>query len=105
MAKRSVGPSVTKIVKYLAERLEQDGVKANKIVIFGSHFKGTAGKDSDIDIIIVSENFRRKDLFKRADMVHKAYGDTVRKFIVAMDIVMETPEEFNPEFGVVVYAA
>jgi len=94
-----------KVVKYFVECLERDGIKVNKIVVFGSQSKGTASEDSDIDLIIVSENFRRKNLFKRADMVYRAYGETVREFIVAMDIIMETPEEFNPDFGVVVYAA
>jgi len=105
MGEKRIKPAVIKIVKYFVERLEQDGVKVDKIAVFGSHFKGNAGVDSDIDLIIVSENFRRKNLFKRTDMVYKAYGDTVRKFTVAMDIIMETPEEFNSDFGVVVYAA
>jgi predicted nucleotidyltransferase len=74
-------------------------------VVFGSHAKSAAGKNSDIDLIIVSESFRRKDLFKRADMIGKAYDETMTKFMIPMDIIMETPEEFNPDFGVVVYAA
>lgn len=105
MAKTAIDPGVKKVVRFLVKRLEEDGVKVGKVVVFGSHHKGTAGEESDIDLIIVSESFRRKGLFKRADMVCHAYGDTVRKFLVAIDIIMETPEEFNPDFGTVVFAA
>jgi len=105
MAGKTVNSKVIKVVTYFAEQLSATGVKVSKIVVFGSHFKGTAGKDSDIDLIIVSESFRRKHLFKRAEMIGKAYAATVSKFMIPMDIIMETPEEFNPDFGVVVYAA
>ena len=105
MAEKAVKSKVVKVVKYFAERLEANGLKVSKIVVFGSHFKGTANGNSDIDLIIVSESFRRKNLFKRAGLIGKAYEETIEKFMIPMDIIMETPEEFNPDFGVVVYAA
>lgn len=105
MAEKTIEPDVKNIVNHLAERLRRDGVNVEKIVVFGSREKGTAGPESDLDIIIVSEDFRGKDLFQRADMIFRTYGDTVRKFMVGIDIIMETPEEFNPDFGTVVYAA
>lgn len=105
MAKNTIDPNVKKVVRFFVKRLEEDGVKVGKVVVFGSHHKGTATEDSDIDLIIVSESFRRKGLFNRADMISRARGDTVRKFLVGMDVKMETPEEFNPDFGTVVFAA
>lgn len=77
----------------------------SKIIVFGSQSKGTAGAFSDIDLIVVSESFRKKNLFERAGMIGKAYSDTVDKFMMPMDIIMETPEEYNPDFGIVVFAA
>jgi len=93
------------VVRFFVERLREDGISVSKVVVFGSKAGGNVHKDSDIDMIIVSENFRRKNLFKRVDMIYKAYSATVDKFVVPMDTVLETPEEFNPDFGVVVYAA
>ena len=102
---KTVKPKVINVVNYFADRLSGNGVKVSKIVVFGSHSKGGTDKNSDIDLIIVSESFRRKNLFKRAEMIGKAYDATMTKFMIPMDIIMETPEEFNPDFGVVVYAA
>ena len=105
MAEKTINSKVMKVVRYFVERLREDGIKVSKVVVFGSQALGNMRKDSDIDIIVVSENFRRKNLFKRVDMIYKAYSATVDEFVVPMDIVAETPEEFNPDFGVVVYAA
>lgn len=105
MAVRAVKSKVKEVVEYFAEQLEADGVKVSKIVVFGSHSKGAAGRDSDIDLIVVSETFRRKNLFKRAKLIGNAYEETMSRFMIPMDIILETPEEFNPDFGVVVYAA
>ncbi|MEW5945931.1 MAG: nucleotidyltransferase domain-containing protein [bacterium] len=105
MAEKTVKPKVVNVIKYFAERLQESGVKVSKIVAFGSQLKGKADRNSDIDLIIVSESFRRKNLFKRAEMIGKAYEETVTEFMIPMDIIMESPEEYNPDFGVVVYAA
>ena len=105
MGERKISSKVTKIVRYFIERLEEDGIKVSKVVIFGSQADGTVHRDSDIDVIVVSEKFRGKNLFKRVDLTYIAYSATIDKFITPMDIVLETPEEFNPDFGVVVYAA
>lgn len=105
MAEKKIKSKVKKVIEYLARRLQTNGVSVSKIVVFGSHYKGTAGVDSDIDLIIVSEDFRDKNLFERASLIGKAYEETVTEFLMPMDIIMETPEEFNPDFGVVVFAA
>lgn len=105
MARRTIKPRIKEIIEYLAARLEDNGVRVSKIVVFGSQAGGETHKDSDIDLIIVSESFREKDLFQRAEMIGRAYQATAGKFLMPMDILMETPEEFNPDFGIVVYAA
>lgn len=105
MAEKRINPKVRTIVRFFVERLKEDGLDISKAVVFGSHTDGNVRRDSDIDVIIVSENFRRKDLFKRVDMIYNAYSMTIDKFVVPMDIVLETPEEYNPDFGVVIYAA
>ena len=105
MARGAIKPGITKIIEYFAARLEENGVKVSKIVVFGSQAGGKTHDDSDIDLVIVSDSFKQKDLFQRAEMIGRAYEATVEEFLMPMDILMETPEEFNPDFGVVVYAA
>ncbi len=67
--------------------------------------KGTATDESDIDIVVVSEDFKRKNIFKRADMTKDAEIRTIRKFMVPLDIITMTPEEYeNKTFLMAEYA-
>ena len=50
-------------------------VKVDQMIIFGSYMEGTAKRDSDIDVIVVSENFKNIDNFDRSRLLDKAAGD------------------------------
>jgi predicted nucleotidyltransferase len=52
-------------------------------------------KDSDIDLIIISSDFRNLDLFERAKMTMKPEIETLRKYKIPMDIINLSPEEYN----------
>lgn len=45
-----------KIKKY-ARLLEKAGISVQQIILFGSHAKGEASKDSDIDLCVISKKF------------------------------------------------
>jgi len=70
-------------------------LKVTRIIVFGSQAKGKTTEESDIDIIIVSEDFNRKNIFKRADMTKDAEIRTIKKFMVPLDIITMTPEEYE----------
>ena len=40
-------------------------IHIDKVFVFGSYSKGTATENSDIDVVVVSENFRGQDEFSR----------------------------------------
>jgi uncharacterized protein len=44
-------------ISRLAGELRRHNIRVNKAVLFGSHAKGTARDDSDIDVAIVSDDF------------------------------------------------
>lgn len=50
------------IIDRYARLLKQKGIKVSKIILFGSHAKGTAKPDSDIDLAIISSQFGRDNL-------------------------------------------
>ena len=51
--------------KGILERLLQDrGISIYKIVIFGSFVTDKFKKDSDIDVIVISTDFRNKSIFQ-----------------------------------------
>ena len=91
MAKRKVKAAI----EFLERCLIEGGVTPTKIVLFGSQAKGKATKESDIDVVIISEDFRNKDILERAAMTKDAEIRTLRKFMIPLDIVTLTPEENN----------
>jgi len=102
------------VVKFLEHSLTQSGLLIDKIVIFGSQATGMADVSSDIDVVIVSGDFAGKDIFERAELTKDAELESIRTFLVPLDILTLTPEEFDDETslvseytkrGQVVYAA
>ena len=93
----------------MEKRLAENNVIVTQVILFGSQAKKNASRDSDIDLIIVSESFRGKKFFKRIDMAADAVGDTIRQFSVPIDVLLKTPEELDQEYlehiGAVVFAA
>jgi len=59
MAKREV---VIAVRKYL-EILRQEGIDIEKAILFGSHAKGIARDDSDIDLMLVSPMFDQRNIW------------------------------------------
>jgi predicted nucleotidyltransferase len=89
MAKRKVRAAV----KFLEQCLVEGGVTPSKIILFGSQAKGKATNESDIDVVIISKDFRNKDILERAAMTKDAEIRTLKKFMIPLDIVTLTPEE------------
>ena len=101
--------TINKAIKYFENRLIEDNIPVSQIIIFGSQAKRNSSKDSDLDLIIVSEKFRRKSIFKRADMIGDALFDTICKFKIPIDALLKTPEEIDREYlehiGAIIFAA
>jgi uncharacterized protein len=84
----------SEIVKFFHECLREKGLRVSKIVVFGSQARGTATEESDIDIVVISEEFK-KNIFKRANLTKDAEIRTIKKFMVPLDIITMTPEEYE----------
>jgi len=87
--------TVYAIIKDMHKALKQNGIKDNRIALFGSFLDGNTHEDSDIDMIIISNSFEGKNLFERIDMTAKAQIDVQRKYIAPMDVLLKTPQEYN----------
>jgi len=61
-----------------------------KMVLFGSRATGKARRDSDVDLIVVSESFRRKNAVDRACLMRLEWD-----LKYAVDFLCYTPEEFR----------
>ena len=49
--------AVLDILARFRETLVSQGVHAPRLVLFGSHARGEAREDSDIDVVVISETF------------------------------------------------
>ena len=76
--------SIERMAGVIVERFDPE-----RIILFGSHARGTAGADSDVDLLVVMEvlGSRRR---KAAEI-----GAALHRFRVPKDIVVTTPAEFE----------
>jgi predicted nucleotidyltransferase len=83
-ARRHIDGKVREMVRRIVERFHPE-----KIILFGSRAAGTAGPDSDVDLLVVMpvDGSRRKK-------VVAMYG-LLAGMGVAKDIVIATPEEVD----------
>lgn len=88
---------VLKVIRFFEQGLKERGLNISMVILFGSQAGGKANEESDIDMVVVSEDFRGKDIFARVELIREAEIATIRKFIVPLDIVTMTPEEFESE--------
>ena len=52
-----VKSTVIEALAFMRERLEEEGLRVAKIILFGSYAREQATEESDIDVAIVSDDF------------------------------------------------
>jgi len=68
-------------------------IKPRKIILFGSHARGTARADSDLDFLIVedgpfdAQRSRRREIARLSDILFD--------FFIPMDFLVFTPQEIE----------
>jgi predicted nucleotidyltransferase len=104
---------IIKIKKILKTLLKERGIDVEKIVVFGSYAKSKEKEDSDIDIMIVSKDFRNKDIFQRVELTRGIHRKLIDEIMRPFDIIYCSDEEWvagnsltinaAKEGGVVIY--
>jgi predicted nucleotidyltransferase len=80
----SPAASIREMVKRIVSRFDPD-----KVILFGSHARGDAGPDSDVDLLIVmavSGSKREKAI---------EIGVALHDIRLPKDLIVTTPEEFE----------
>jgi len=81
---RGTRKQIDEMVRRIVKRFDPE-----KIILFGSHARGVAGPDSDVDLLIVmrvSGSKREKALQIRG---------VLRGIAISKDIIVTTPEDFD----------
>jgi len=97
MAKRTI----IEALHYLEGCLKRQGLNITQIVLFGSQARGAPQRGSDVDIAIISDDFQGKDIFQRAELTKEAEIETIKKYLVPLDIITLTPEELQDESSLI----
>ena len=78
------------VVRKYIEELEKNRIHVSQALIFGSHAKGTANSDSDIDVALISEAFTGDRFEDRRKIV------PLRRHIdTRIEPIPLKPEDFN----------
>lgn len=88
----TISNQAKKIAKNYVKNLKSK-LKVKKAMLFGSAAREKMNKNSDIDIMILSDNFKKMKLIDRLVFLSRLRG---RDFLdLPMDILGYTPEEFE----------
>jgi predicted nucleotidyltransferase len=92
---------IDKIIREMVRRVVE-GFHPEMIVLFGSHARGNAGPDSDVDLLVVMPvNGSKRDLTIKIRKALAGIG-------LAKDVVVATPEElarYRDLVGTIIYPA
>jgi len=68
----------TRDVKRIIERYRQElrnlNINSEKIILYGSYAKGNPREDSDIDLIVISDDFKDMNIRERLEILGVAAG-------------------------------
>ena len=91
MSKSTLG-EILRVVELFLEELSKRS-RIERAYLFGSYAKGTWVKTSDVDLVVVSPDFRGMPFTERLDMVNELQWKlNIRPFI---EVIPLTPEELE----------
>jgi predicted nucleotidyltransferase len=83
--------SVLDIIARLQARIENKGIRISMLVLFGSFARGNFTESSDIDIVVVSDDFAGKGYWERIDIL----SDAIYEVFAPVEAVAMTSEEWK----------
>jgi predicted nucleotidyltransferase len=102
--------TVVEIVGRFRDAIEARGIRLFKIILFGSYASDTQHEGSDIDLVVISEDFNDRSYWERIDIL----SDTIYEIFAPIEATALTPDEWErgdsfiidfAENGEVLYAA
>ena len=83
--------AVLKIISQFQKTLELKGIRINKTILFGSCAMGLQKEESDIDVVVISEDFKDKGYWERIDLL----SDVIYELFEPIEAVAMTKEEWE----------
>ena len=96
---------IKRIVRSLECAFESRHIRLTRVVVFGSGAAGRDHEESDLDILVISEQFAGKTLFERARITGEVHWEFMQQFHIPLDIIAMTPAEFDSEKSLIAQTA
>lgn len=82
----------TELIKDLRKFIKKvrKNIKVSKFILFGSRARGNYRKDSDVDLLVISKDFKNKKFFKRSPPLYLSWD-----YPYEVDIICLTPTELE----------
>ncbi|MBU3933170.1 MAG: nucleotidyltransferase domain-containing protein [Candidatus Omnitrophica bacterium] len=82
---------VKEIVEEYKETLQKLGIKVDRIILYGSFAKRNQREDSDIDLVIIAEDFQKMNLRERQEVL----GIAAARIMKPIEARGYTPDELK----------
>jgi len=83
--------AVLETISDFEKALKAESIKVSKIILFGSYASGNYRPDSDIDLVVISDDFKNKDYWQRIDILSSA----VYRVFKPIEAIAMTPQEWQ----------
>lgn len=83
--------TVIDIVTRFRHVIEARGIRPFKIILYGSYATGTNREGSDIDLVVISDDFNGKEYWERIDIL----ADAIYEVFAPVEAVAMTPAEWD----------
>lgn len=83
--------TVLKIISDFVKALEAESIKPQKVILFGSWSTDTPRPDSDIDLVVISEDFAGKGYWERIEILSAAICTVFQP----IEAIAMTPQEWQ----------
>ena len=80
-----------KVISRFRDAIEGHGVRVKRIVLFGSYAEGNYHEGSDIDLVVISDDFADKDYWQRIDIL----SDAIYEVFEPIEAVAATTQEWQ----------
>ncbi len=90
--------AVLEIISAFRNAIESRGIKADKLILFGSCATGQCREDSDIDVVVISRDFQNKSYWERIDILSAAIYDIFEP----IEATAFTPQEWQSGESIIV---
>ncbi|MEW5814801.1 MAG: nucleotidyltransferase domain-containing protein [Spirochaetota bacterium] len=83
--------AVLEIIARFRKSVESRGIRVAKLILFGSYAAGAFHEGSDIDIVVISEDFKGKNYWERIELL----SDAIYEVFEPIEAIAMTPAEFE----------